>query len=81
MSEITRVGVDLAKRQVQVHAVDGGERIVLARSMSRERFAQWLRELPAGCIVAMEAASRFLPLQTRHAQMHRQVRPAAGELG
>lgn len=57
MDKITRVGVDLAKRQVQVHAVGGDERIVLARSMSRERFAQWLRELPAGCIVAMEAAS------------------------
>lgn len=31
--------------------------MVLARSMSRERFAQWLGELPAGCVVAMEAAS------------------------
>jgi transposase len=57
MSEITRVGVDLAKRQIQVHAVDALEHVVLARAMSRERFEQWLAQLPAGCIVAMEAAS------------------------
>jgi transposase len=57
MSEITRVGVDLAKRQIQVHAVDASERVVLARAMSRERFAAWCACLPRGCIVAMEAAS------------------------
>ena len=57
MDKITRVGIDLAKRQVQVHAVAGDERVLVARSMSRERFAQWLAQLPAGCVVAMEAAS------------------------
>jgi transposase len=57
VDKITRVGVDLAKRQIQVHAVDAGERVVLARAMSRERFGKWLHELPAGCVVAMEAAS------------------------
>jgi transposase len=57
MEKITRIGVDLAKRQIQVHAVDAGERVVVAKAMSRERFAAWCAELPAGCIVAMEAAS------------------------
>ena len=57
MGEITRVGVDLAKRQIQVHAVDAAERTVTARAMSRERFGAWLGQLPTGCIVAMEAAS------------------------
>jgi transposase len=57
VDKITRVGIDLAKRQVQVHAVAGDERVLVARSMSRERFAQWLAQLPAGCVVAMEAAS------------------------
>jgi len=57
MQKITRVGVDLAKRQIQVHAVDAGERLVLAKAMSREKFASWCAELPPGCIVAMEAAS------------------------
>ena len=57
MSEITRVGVDLAKRVIQVHAVDASERLVVAKAVSRERFALWCAQLPAGCIVAMEACS------------------------
>ena len=57
MDKITRVGVDLAKRVIQVHAVDAGERVVTARAISRERFEAWCAQLPAGCIVAMEACS------------------------
>jgi transposase len=57
MSEITRVGVDLAKQVIQVHGVDATERVVIARGMSRHKFAQWCTQLPAGCIVAMEACS------------------------
>jgi hypothetical protein len=60
MAEITRaliarVGVDLSKRLLQVHAVDRAGRVVLAKSMSPERFFAWCAELPAGCAVAMEA--------------------------
>lgn len=60
MAEVTRglmarVGVDLSKRVFQVHAVDRGGRVVLARSMSPDRFFVWCSELPAGCLVAMEA--------------------------
>ena len=54
-SLITRVGVDLSKRVIQVHAVDRAGRVVLARPMSVERFFAWCAELPAGCLVAMEA--------------------------
>jgi transposase len=54
-SLIARVGVDLSKRVVQVHAVDRAGRVVLARPMSVERFFAWCAELPAGCLVAMEA--------------------------
>lgn len=57
MSEITRVGVDLAKRLIQVHAVDATGRAVAARAISRGRFLAWCAQLPAGCIVAMEACS------------------------
>ena len=57
MDKITRVGVDLAKRVIQVHAVDAGERVVTAKAMSRERFEAWCAQLPAGCLVAMEACS------------------------
>jgi transposase len=60
MTEITRtaiarVGVDLSKRLFQVHAVDRSGRVVLARPMSVERFFAWCADLPAGCLVAMEA--------------------------
>lgn len=60
MTEITRnlparVGVDLSKRTFHVHAVDRGERVVLSKAMSPQRFFEWCAQLPAGCLVAMEA--------------------------
>lgn len=60
MAEITRalfgrVGVDLSKRVFQVHGVDRAGRVLLAKAMSPERFFAWCAELPAGCVVAMEA--------------------------
>lgn len=57
MSKITRVGVDLAKQVIQVHGVDATEQVVIARSMSRHKFAHWCSQLPCGCVVAMEACS------------------------
>ena len=53
--EAARVGVDLSKRVFQVHAVDRAGRVVMARPLSPERFFSWCTELPAGCVVAMEA--------------------------
>jgi transposase len=62
MSEITRspiarVGVDLAKNVIQVHAVDASGRRVTARAIKRDQFLAWCAQLPAGCLVAMEACS------------------------
>ncbi|UUZ70936.1 IS110 family transposase [Polaromonas sp. P1(28)-8] len=57
MSEITRVGVDLAKRVIQVHAVDGAGQRVTSRALARDKFITWCAQLPAGCMVAMEASS------------------------
>jgi len=62
MAEITRaliarVGVDLAKQVIQVHAVDAQGRRVLARAFKRDQFMAWCVQLPAGCVVAMEACS------------------------
>lgn len=56
-SAIVRVGVDLAKHVIQVHAVDAAGRVRVARSLSRERFLPWCAQLPAGCVVAMETCS------------------------
>jgi len=36
MGEITRVGVDLAKRVIQVHAVDAAGRVVAAKQLQRD---------------------------------------------
>ena len=63
MSEATRrligrVGVDIAKQVIHVHAVDGAGRRVVARALKRDQFLPWCAQhLPAGCIVAMEACS------------------------
>lgn len=57
MLTIVRVGVDLAKNLIQVHAVDAAGRKVVARSFKRDQFFAWCEQLPAGCLVAMEACS------------------------
>jgi hypothetical protein len=54
---ITRVGVDLAKNVIQVHAVDKAGRVVVAKALKRAAFMAWCSQLPAGCVVAMEACS------------------------
>lgn len=56
-ARIARVGADLAKRVLQVHAVDDAEREVCRRSLPREKFLPWCARLPAGCVVAMEVSS------------------------
>lgn len=57
MSDITRVGVDLAKRVIQVHAVNAAGQRVTGRALARDKFLVWCAQLPSGCIVAMEASS------------------------
>lgn len=57
MNKIIRVGVDLAKNLIQVHAVDASGIVVTNRALKRERFLLWCAELPAGCLIAMEACS------------------------
>ena len=52
-----RVGVDLAKRVIQVHAVNAAGKVQTTRALRREQFIEWCAQLPAGCMVAMEASS------------------------
>lgn len=54
MEQIARVGVDLAKNVMQVHAVDRAERVVVRKAISRERFVNWFANLEP-CLVAMKA--------------------------
>lgn len=57
MLEVVRVGVDLAKRVIQVHAVDARGGVVSSRSLARDKFLPWCAQLPPGCLVAMEVSS------------------------
>ena len=57
MSNITRVGVDLAKQVIQVHAVDAAGNRVIDRALPREKFTARCAQLPPGCLVAMEASA------------------------
>ena len=41
MSNITRVGVDLAKNLIQVHAVDAAGKVVTNRTLRRDKFLTW----------------------------------------
>ena len=56
-AEAVRVGVDLAKRVIQVHAVDAAGRVRTSKALRREQFIEWCAQLPPGCLVAMEASS------------------------
>ena len=56
LSTVTRVGLDLAKRVFQVHAVDARGEIVVVRKLTRSQLIPFFAELPP-CVVAMEACS------------------------
>ncbi|MEM5332150.1 IS110 family transposase [Paraburkholderia sp. JHI2823] len=56
MDKITRVGVDLAKNVMQIHAVDSAGRVVVRKAIRREQFVSWFANLEP-CLVAMEACS------------------------
>jgi transposase len=56
IAAVTRVGLDLAKKVFQVHAVDAKGEVVVARKLARGRLVAFFAELPP-CVVAMEACS------------------------
>lgn len=54
--KITRVGLDLAKASIAIHAVDRDERKVFSGTRSREQVLRWFGEnVPKGSVVGMEA--------------------------
>lgn len=52
--EIKRIGLDLAKNVFEVHGVDEAERVVLRKTLKREKVLAFFAQLPA-CVVGMEA--------------------------
>ncbi|MBZ8142620.1 IS110 family transposase, partial [Rubrivivax gelatinosus] len=76
--QIVRVGVDLAKRVIQVHAVDAAGHVVVARALPREKFLPWCAQLPPGCTVAMETCSGAHHWARRLQELGLQPRLVAG---
>jgi transposase len=56
MTEISRIGLDLAKNVFQVHGVDAAEAVVLRRSLRRNKVLAFFAKLPP-CLVGMEACA------------------------
>lgn len=56
MSEITTIGLDLAKSVFQVHGADGAGQPVLRRKLRRSQYYAFFADLPH-CVVALEACS------------------------
>lgn len=76
---VIRVGVDLAKRVIQVHAVDAAGRVITAKALPRDKFMAWCAQLPAGCVVAMEACGGAHHWARRLRAMCLQPRLIAGQ--
>src|SRR5689334_15957831 len=54
VSEISTIGLDLAKNVFQVHGADGDGQVVLRRQLRRSQVETFFAELPP-CLVGMEA--------------------------
>ena len=57
MSEITRIGVDLAKNVIQIHPLDATGKVITSRSLPRDKFMPLCAQQPAAVLIAMEASS------------------------
>ena len=54
MTEVTTIGVDLAKNVFQVHGVDALGEIMIQRQLRRRQMMPFFRKLPP-CLVGVEA--------------------------
>jgi transposase len=56
MSEVTTIGIDLAKKVFQVHGVDAGGMVLVRKTIRRAQVLSFFRALPR-CLVGMEACA------------------------
>ncbi len=56
MTEVTTIGLDLAKNVFQVHGVDASGKTVIRRQLRRGQVLSFFRKLPP-CLVGMEACA------------------------
>jgi hypothetical protein len=58
VSSVTRIGVDRAKNDFQLHAFDVKGDITVARKLARRRLVALFVELPLCCLVTLRLAFR-----------------------
>ena len=73
MSEVTTIGLDLAKQVFHVHGADSSGRTVFSRTVSRAKLLSFFASQPR-CTVAMEACGGSHHWARELAQMGHQVR-------
>jgi len=56
MTDVTRIGLDLAKSVFQVHGVNADEVVTIRRSLRRGQLLAWFSQLPP-CLIGMEACA------------------------
>ena len=56
MNVVSTLGIDLAKNTFSVHGVDGRGAVVGGRTVSRNKLAELVTQLPP-CLIGMEACS------------------------
>ena len=56
MSDVTTVGIDLAKNVFSLHGVDAEGAVVLRRSVNRAKLLELIAQL-SPCLIGMEACS------------------------
>ena len=54
MSEVSTIGLDIAKSVFQVHGVDGSGKTVIRRQLRRRQVISFFKKLPA-CVIGLEA--------------------------
>ena len=54
MTQVTTIGLDLAKRVFQMHGVDAADAVVLRRQLKRRQMVPFFTKLPS-CLIGMEA--------------------------
>ena len=73
MNEVTTIGVDIAKRVFQVHAVDEAGEVVIRRQLRRGQVLPFFERLPA-CLVGMEACATSHHWAREFAKLGHEVR-------
>ncbi len=73
MSEVTTIGLDLAKSVFQVHGVDASGKPVVRRQLRRRQVLAFFKKLPP-CLVGMEACASSHYWAREIAQLGHEVR-------